>query len=84
MNLTKKSRTISLLLTILLGPLGLVYGSGAGGVILIIVAIVTAPTLIGPVICWVLAIAVGDHCVYKHNKGIDDFKKLILTSRQGG
>ena len=81
MNLTKKSRLTSFVLTLLLGPLGLLYGSAAGGVILIILALVSAPTIIGPVICWVLAIAIGDSSVYKHNKGIDEFKMLMRRDR---
>ncbi|MDP2505409.1 hypothetical protein [Oceanobacter sp. 3_MG-2023] len=73
MNLVKKSQTTSLFLTILLGPLGAFYGSPIGALILCVIAIVTAPTIVGPVICWILAIFVSDSGVNKHNKSIDIF-----------
>lgn len=81
MNLNPKSRLVSLVLTVLLGPLGLFYSSVAGGLILCVIAFVSLATVIGPVICWVLAIAIGDHCTYKHNKNIDNIKTLV-GSRQ--
>ena len=74
MNVTEKSRTASLLLTILLGPLGALYGSLVGGVILIALAIISAPTVIGPVVCWIIAIFVSDSGVVKHNEGV---KRLL-------
>lgn len=83
MNLSEKSRTVSFLLTLLFGPLGLLYSSIAGGIILIIVAVASAPTVIGPIVCWVLAILIGDHCTYKHNKGIRDFKGLMAGKAAG-
>lgn len=81
MNLNQKSRLVSLLLTIFFGPLGLFYSSGSAGLVLCIIAFVSFATVIGPVICWILAIAVGDHCTYKHNKNIDNIKTLV-GSRQ--
>ena len=81
MNLNPKSRLVSLVLTVLLGPLGLFYSSVVGGLILCVIAFVSLATVIGPVICWILAIAIGDHCTYKHNKNIDNIKSLV-GSRQ--
>ena len=81
MNLNQKSRLVSLLLTIFFGPLGLFYSSVAAGLVLCIIAFVSFATVIGPVICWILAIAIGDHCTYKHNKNIDNIKTLV-GSRQ--
>lgn len=72
-----KSRLFSLILTVLLGPLGLLYSSIAGGIILTVVAVVTAPTIFGPVGCWMLSIAWGDHAAHKHNKGIDRLMSAI-------
>jgi hypothetical protein len=80
--LREKSRTLSFFLTLFLGPLGLLYSSVVGGVILIILAVATFPTIIGPLICWILAIAIGDHCAHKHNKSVKEFKEL-LASRGG-
>lgn len=77
MNLVKKSRTTSFFLTLFLGPLGLLYSSVVGSLILIVLAIITAPSIIGPLVCWVMAIAIGDHCTHKHNKAIDEFKTLM-------
>jgi len=76
MNLIKKSRTTSFLLTLFLGPLGLLYSSVVGGLILIVIAIASASTIIGPFVCWILAIPIGDHCTLKHNKNIDKFMGL--------
>ncbi|MCG6308974.1 hypothetical protein K6U49_10300 [Vibrio alginolyticus] len=77
MNLNEKSRLTSFLLTLFFGPLGLFYSSLAGGIVLLVVAVLSAGTIIGPVICWVLAIAIGDHCTYKHNKNIIEIKNLV-------
>tara|TARA_Y100001956_G_scaffold57128_1_gene56144 strand:- start:129 stop:374 length:246 start_codon:yes stop_codon:yes gene_type:complete len=77
MNLNPKSRLVSFLLTLFFGPLGLFYSSVAGAFVLVIVAVATAASVIGPVVCWVLAIAIGDHCTHKHNKNIDNIKELV-------
>lgn len=73
----EKSRLVSLVLTVLLGPLGLLYASPAGGVILLVVAVVSAPTLVGPVVCWGLSIAWGDHSANKHNKAVRRFMAAV-------
>ncbi len=79
MNLNKKSRLVSFVLTLIFGPLGLFYSSLAGGLVLLIVAVFTAGSIIGPFICWILAIAIGDHCTYKHNKNIAEIKNLVAN-----
>jgi hypothetical protein len=79
MNLNEKSRLVSFVLTLIFGPLGLFYSSLAGGLVLLIVAVITAASIIGPIICWVLAIAIGDHCTYKHNKNIAEIKNLVAN-----
>ena len=77
MNLTPKSRLVSLLLTIFLGPLGLLYSSVTGSIILLILTIITFASVVGPLFFWVLAIAIGDHCTHKHNKNIENIKELV-------
>lgn len=77
MNLNTKSRLVSLALTILFGPLGLLYSSTKAALFLIVVALISIPTVFGPVICWGLAIVLGDHCTYKHNKNIRNFKEIM-------
>ncbi|PTC02020.1 hypothetical protein C9980_25320 [Vibrio mediterranei] len=79
MNLNEKSRLVSFVLTLIFGPLGLFYSSLAGGLVLLIVAVITAGSIIGPIICWILAIAIGDHCTYKHNKNIAEIKNLVAN-----
>lgn len=77
MNLNPKSRLVSFLLTLFFGPLGLAYSSIAGALVLAFVAVATAASIVGPIVCWVLAIAIGDHCTYKHNKNIENIKELV-------
>ncbi|EKO3556527.1 hypothetical protein P0F40_000867 [Vibrio metschnikovii] len=79
MNITPKSRMTSLVLTILFGPLGAFYSTIAGGIVLTLIALVSAPTVIGPIVCWLLAIAIGDHCTYKHNKNIENLKEMLSS-----
>ena len=81
MNINKKSRLASLLLTLLLGPLGLMYSSVIGGLILLVIAIFTIPTVFGPLICWGLAIIIGDSATYKHNKSIERFEDLMRVKQ---
>ena len=81
MNLNRKSRFVSFILTLLLGPLGLMYSSFVAGAVLIIIAIATAPTLIGPVVCWVLSVLIGDSATYKHNRNIEKFEDLMRMNR---
>lgn len=77
MNIRHKSRLASLALTILFGPLGLFYSAPLAAVILLVMALLTLGTLIGPVICWVLAIAWGDHATHRHNQGRAEFIKAV-------
>ncbi|OEE81722.1 hypothetical protein OAI_11060 [Vibrio cyclitrophicus FF160] len=79
MNLTPKSRNTSFLLTLFFGPLGLFYSSLSGALALLVIAFFTAASVIGPVICWILAMFIGDHCTVKHNKNIDNIKDLVSS-----
>jgi len=77
MNLNKKSRLVSLVLTILFGPLGLLYSSVKGAIFLTIIAVMSMATVVGPAVCCVLAVALGDHCTHKHNRNIKNFSELV-------
>ena len=66
-----KSRTTSAVLTILFGPFGLFYTTVWGALALIVLAFVTATTLIGPLFAWVVSIFWGDSLVKKHNSTLD-------------
>ena len=70
MNLRPKSRATSAILTVLFGPLGLFYSSAAGAAVLILVALTSAGTVIGPLLCWAAAIFWGDHTVRRHNESV--------------
>jgi hypothetical protein len=77
MNLVRKSRLNSFFLTLFFGPLGLLYSHVVGAIILLAVAILTAPTIIGPVLCWVVAIFLGDSATVKHNQAVEETKALL-------
>jgi len=70
MNLRPKSRGTSAILTVIFGPLGLFYSSAAGALVLLLVTIVSAGTVIGPLLCWGAAIYWGDHTVRRHNESV--------------
>lgn len=77
MNITEKSRLTSFFLTLLFGPLGLFYSSMAGAIALSILAVASYATIIGPILCWMFAMGIGDHCVVKHNKNAAELKDIL-------
>ena len=77
----EKSRGTSFVLTLLLGPLGLLYSSVIGGVILIFIAIASAVTVIGPLICWFLSILIGDSAVVSYNKKVRAQAELMAGTK---
>lgn len=77
MNINKKSRGLAFALSFFFGPIGVLYASGIGGLILIILTMVSATTIIIPVILWVAGLAVADSAVVKHNDSIDKFNYLM-------
>lgn len=81
MNLNPKSRTASFLLTLFFGPLGLFYSSAVGGFVLTLICIFSVSTIIVPIICWILAIAIGDHCTHRHNQSVEKLM-VALSGRQ--
>ncbi|MGM0562807.1 MAG: hypothetical protein ACQES2_00615 [Pseudomonadota bacterium] len=80
MDISKKSRNVSFLLTLLLGPLGLLYVSPVWAILMIILAIVLLPTVVGTVAVWIFSIAIGDHLAHKKNQNID---KFMAAMQQG-
>jgi len=73
----RKSRMTSFVLTVIFGPLGLIYSTVVGAVLLSVLAILTFPTIVGPIACWVFAIAVGDHATYKHNQDYEEWLTFV-------
>lgn len=67
---TGKSRITSFLLTLLLGPLGLLYSSIVGGIIMIIltIGIAGATAGVGAIVMWGISIVLGDSFTYNYNK----------------
>jgi hypothetical protein len=78
-----KSRVVSLLLTLFFGPLGLLYTSVVGGLLLTAAAVLTAFTFVGPLVCWVFAIAFGDHFAHRHNQNVAALGAMIKGSQAG-
>ena len=66
--LAGKSRLLSFILTLLLGPLGLLYSSIVWGIIMIVIAVATSPTGVGPFVVWILSIIMGDSMTHNYNK----------------
>lgn len=81
MNMNEKSRTVSFFLTLFFGPLGLLYASVGWSLALIVLAVATALTVVGPFVVWVLAIAIGDHLVHRHNQSVEKFVRLMTANR---
>jgi uncharacterized OB-fold protein len=65
-----KSRGVSFILTLLAGPLGLIYANATWGIVLTVIAIATSPTIVGPVVIWFISILAGDSMVHKHNQSL--------------
>jgi len=55
-----KSRTTSAILTVLFGPLGMLYAHAGYAILLTIAAVISLPTGFGPLIAWIVAIFWGD------------------------
>jgi len=60
-----KSRGVSLVLTLLFGPLGLCYSSLAVGIILTLVSIASAGTIVIPIGLWISSVFIGDFSAIK-------------------
>ncbi|MGM0785635.1 MAG: hypothetical protein ACQEUM_16130 [Pseudomonadota bacterium] len=62
-----KSQFLGFFLTLIFGPLGLFYSSWVAALILCVIAVLSAGSIIGPIICWLLAILISFFAVSKHN-----------------
>lgn len=86
MDFTEKSRAASFFSTLIMGPLGLVYASPLAGLLLMIFTVYACSTrlIASPdivlLLCWMLAIGLGDHIVHKHNLSIEMLKKLLAKN----
>jgi len=74
-----KSRRLSFILTLLLGPLGLLYISWKAALLLTILALVTALTIYVPILCWLLSVIYGQMWVSEHNQKI---KTALAVSKK--
>ncbi len=74
-----KSTGLGFVLTLLLGPLGLFYSSWVAALILSVIAITSALTVIGPIICWILSIIINFFAVSKHNEKVKAAAALGMT-----
>lgn len=74
MDLSSKSKGVSVTLTLLLGPVGLLYSSVPAALIMAFITFVSLATVIIPVLCWLFSIFLGVHYVDKHNTNV---KRLI-------
>ena len=89
----RKSHWINLILTVILGPLGLFYASAWQAVILIVIVLASTPWLSpgGMLLFWGLSIALGVSAVSERNKAVqarEDLderrhQELIRATRQG-
>lgn len=77
MDLSKKSRGTSLVLTFLFGPLGLLYSSFFAAVIMAVVIWVTFALIVIPLFCWLFCMFLGDYYVQKHNTNVDKLTRLL-------
>lgn len=74
--LHKKSQIVGLILTLLLGPLGLMFSNVIAGVVLLIIGILGAPTIIIPAICWGLSVLLSFWFIHSHNSKTKAFAML--------
>jgi hypothetical protein len=77
-----KSQLSGFFLTLFFGPLGLFYSSWVAALILCVIAIFTAVSIIGPIICWLLAIFISFATVSSHNKKVQATANLTQSISQ--
>lgn len=73
-----KSHFINAILTVVLGPLGLLYTNWVAAIILGLIAFVTLSSILVPLVCWLLAIIIGVFSVIKHNRKVLASAELAL------
>lgn len=62
-----KSQLAGIFLTLFLGPLGLFYASWVAALVLCGIAVVSAATIIIPILCWPIAVVLSIAMVADHN-----------------
>ncbi len=70
----KKSKTVGFILALIFGPLGLFYASWVAGLILSVVALFTLVTILVPIACWIVSMALSFYFVSRYND------KVIATA----
>jgi len=63
-----KSRSTAFVMAALLGPAGYLYASIPGGLVLLILAIVSLPTIFGPIFVWLISMMFAPLEVKRANK----------------
>lgn len=76
-----KSRATSFFLTFFLGPLGLFYVSPAAAIIVLILFLVTASTVVVPVLLWIASMVISDSMCESHNRDADKLREIIESCR---
>jgi ABC-type transport system involved in multi-copper enzyme maturation permease subunit len=72
-----KSKGVSLVLTILFGPLGLLYTRWLAALILLVLSISLFTTVIVPVLCWIISIIMGHSGVDQYNQRLQATADLM-------
>ena len=67
----KKSQSTGIILTMLLGPWGLMYSNKYVALVYMVLLIITVPTIVIPVFLWVLSIPTSIYCVKQHNDDVE-------------
>ena len=65
-----KNKGLGFVLALLLGPLGLFYSNWIPALILCAIAFASAASIIGPFICWILAIIISIPAINNHNQKV--------------
>lgn len=89
----RKKQSVSLLLTVLLGPLGLFYSSAWQAVVMMVAAVVSLAQVSpgGMLLVWAASAALGVAAVANYNDGVDEraaleerrHSELVEAARQG-
>lgn len=68
--MNEKSPMAAFALAFVLGPIGLIYASPAWGLALIAMAIITAPTVLGPVAIMIASMVAAPLLAQSHNERV--------------
>lgn len=76
----KKNRTKAVIYALIAGPLGLMYVSPLAGLLMLVGIVLSFATIVGPIVIWVLCVAMADHFAHKHNQKVDALKAMMQKS----